>query len=65
MKNEGSDGKAPLHYAAYWGKVESVERLLRYGADIAATNNNGRTARQLAVESNEPEIVALLDRWAA
>lgn len=41
--NTASDGDAhtPLHYAAYYGRENVVETLLRAGADTEALNRCG------------------------
>ncbi len=45
-------GKRVLHYRAYWGDVESVELLLKAGANINAKDKAGMTALHQAVSSN-------------
>lgn len=42
-------------------QVETVRLLLEAGADPDITENNGRTARELAVEKGYDEIVAVID----
>jgi len=51
----------PLMFAANNGNKEIVEELLRNGADINATNEDGLTAKQIALDAGNKEIVALLD----
>ena len=36
-------GDTPLHWAAWYGKTETVAVLIRHGADLTVTNNEGNT----------------------
>ncbi|KAF3054827.1 Ankyrin repeat domain-containing protein 50 [Daldinia childiae] len=62
-------GRTPLLWAATNGNVELAHILLEMGADIAATNNRGRTALHLAAESHHKEqhqdMVKLLLNYGA
>ncbi|KAH9888725.1 hypothetical protein F4778DRAFT_755098 [Xylariomycetidae sp. FL2044] len=61
--------RTPLLWAATNGNVELAHVLLNHGANIAATNNRGRTALHLAAESNvkehREEMVKLLLSYGA
>ncbi|KAI1650869.1 uncharacterized protein F4817DRAFT_326027 [Daldinia loculata] len=62
-------GRTPLLWAATNSNVELAHILLEMGADIAATNNRGRTALHLAAESHHKEqhqdMVKLLLNYGA
>jgi ankyrin repeat protein len=58
-------GWAPLHSAAHNGDAELVSALLHAGADPRATNDDGRTAAELAAEAGHDSIRALIDGHAA
>ena len=36
-------GRTPLHRAAEYGYTETVAVLIRHGADLTVTNNEGNT----------------------
>src|SRR4051794_9356664 len=36
-----ADGATALHWAAHWNDEETVERLIRAGANVNAVNENG------------------------
>ena len=55
-------GRTPLHYAAYDGHKEIVERLIANGADIKAKDKGGFTPLDLAVSEGKKETVALLSK---
>ena len=59
------DGATPLHWAAYWGDLDTVGLLVRSGADANATNDLGVTPLGLACGNGEAGIVeALLNAGA-
>ena len=45
-------GSTPLMYAAQNGRLECVQELFKYGVDVNATNNNGKTALHFGVSTN-------------
>ncbi len=55
-------GWTPLHQAAASGHAELVKLLLRAGADVQATSDDGRTAAQLARDYGCTEVSDLLSR---
>lgn len=67
-KNE--DGNTPLHWACsaphpnYIGPVRKkmVNLLISQGADLGATNNEGKTPRDMAMENQLEETIAEIDR---
>jgi len=56
----GSDGLTPLMQACRLGMSDIVERLLRAGADINKTNNDGNNALWLACFSEDLPTIRLL-----
>lgn len=53
-------GNTPLMEAAVRGDTETVERLLRHGADVNLQSKNGQTALMLAVGEGFTDAVRLL-----
>jgi ankyrin repeat protein len=53
-------GWTPLHAAAQNGDLRSLEALLAAGADPALTNDDGRSAADLAAAAGNDELVARL-----
>lgn len=54
------NGTTPLMNAAWFGCSESVEVLLRAGADATARDDRGRTASELAAERGHAHIERVL-----
>jgi uncharacterized protein len=54
-------GTTPVAYAAALGNAAAVELLLAHGADTAARDSKGRTARDVAEAAGRARIVRLLD----
>ena len=54
------DGTTPLHWAVRNNDVALVERLIRAGADVKATNRYGIAAIALACESGSADILEKL-----
>ena len=63
---ENPAGMTPLHFAAWGGSRETIEHLLTNGADIHATDDEGRTPLHFTAYSSKGEAAAqlLLDRGA-
>ena len=55
----------PLHHATYWKRFKCVQELLSAGADVYATNNEDKTAKDIAREEDYGDIVELLQRYEA
>lgn len=53
-------GFTPLMAAAYVGYVPAVELLLKHGADKEAKDRNGKKAIDIAIQSNNTEVITLL-----
>ncbi|KAL2798451.1 ankyrin repeat-containing domain protein [Aspergillus keveii] len=58
-------GMTPLHYAATYGDIRIVSRLLVGGADLEAKNKSGSTAVQIAEQYGRNLVVDLLFRRTA
>jgi len=56
-------GFTPLHDAAYWGRADVAEVLLRYGADPSMKNNDGKTPLDLAKERGHTVVASILEKW--
>lgn len=76
LNAKGKDDGTPLHFAAFSGNIETVTDLVRAGADLAATDDNGNTPLHYAVfrglfprhgstHESAPEITGLLLRHCA
>ena len=50
----------PLHWAVQRGFEDSVEVLLRYGADVSLENKFGKTPFDIATGKNRTDIIELL-----
>jgi ankyrin repeat protein len=58
-------GWRPLHIAAANNNLDAMKTLIDQGADVGATNNDGKTALTLVQEKNQREASALLRRHGA
>ncbi len=59
--NQKSLGKAPIHYAARYNKVEVLKVLIDNGADLKKRCDGGMTAMKYAKLSNATEAQAVLE----
>lgn len=60
-----SDGRCPLHYAARWGHLKSVQVLIKKGADINCPSKTGNSALHEAIRDDETEIAQYLTKQGA
>ena len=60
VKETDESGNTPLHIASYLNLKNIVKLLLENGADPNAPDNMGRTAADLSIIGNNPEIEKLL-----
>jgi ankyrin repeat protein len=65
VANRDRFGRTPLHYAASYGYVVAVMRLLRRGADPNAGDDIGQTPLHLAACVGRFDIATLLLRYGA
>jgi hypothetical protein len=56
----GYEMKTPLHSAAYYGNLEVVQKLIEYGADIGAEDQDGRTPLYDGSEGHFPKDCSVL-----
>jgi hypothetical protein len=54
-------GRTALMLAAGEGQIECVKSLLRYGANIHAKDESGKTARDIALARKRTEVVEFID----
>jgi ankyrin repeat protein len=57
---QAQSGSTPLHTVGFTGDRESLDLLLKHGADRAIKNNDGKTAADIARERGHQEIADLL-----
>ena len=53
-------GDMPLHYAAYWGRLDEVRALIAANAPVNAAGENGYTPLHYAIERDHADVVAQL-----
>ena len=63
INKTGISGRAPLHYAAQFGHVGLITRLLELKANPEAKDNEGRTPLHIAAESGQADAVAELLKY--
>jgi len=59
---ETASGWTPLFHAAEKGHVEVAELLIGHGADMAIKDSNERTARDVAAEAGQIQILGTLSQ---
>ncbi|KAK3374727.1 ankyrin repeat-containing domain protein [Podospora didyma] len=66
MEAQISDGRRPLHFAAFKGQPNCAAELVRLGADVDAEDINGWTALHFVGKYHHPEVAkVLLDKGGA
>jgi len=60
VNRRGEKGWTPLHFAVHSADLEGLEALLEAKADVHATDDNGISALMLAIEQDDPSIIARL-----
>jgi ankyrin repeat protein len=56
-----NEGNTPLHEAVVEGHVDTIRLLLFKGADRSITNNDGHTAKDLAIKYHQPRVVDIMN----
>ena len=59
--SKNTEGRTPLHLAAYLGNAELVAILLKYNCEKGILDNLGKTPRDLAIESKALHIEEILE----
>jgi ankyrin repeat domain-containing protein 50 len=59
-RDRDSEGRSPLHVAAWQGHTAMVDLLLRYGADVNVVDREQRTPLQSAAWQGHESVVWLL-----
>ena len=54
------NGSTPLFFAVKYGSLETVELLVKYGADLTMKDNKKRSCLWNAIERPDPEIITYL-----
>lgn len=57
----GHCGLSAVHLACVWARQDSIEVLFNAGANIADVDENGISARDVAIEHNNPHIADFID----
>ena len=55
VNGKGETGWNALHWAIYYGNIEIIKEILKYGANINSETHDGWTSLQLAVYKNSFE----------
>jgi ankyrin repeat protein len=58
-------GWTALHYAAFYGFVDLIDKLIAVGAEVDAQDDDGKTPIQVARESGQSAALELLQRCQA
>src|SRR5437773_5278512 len=61
---KSQSGSTPLHTVGFTGDRESLDLLMRHGADLAIKNNDGKTAAEIARERGHKIAERLSSRVA-
>ena len=65
MNAADAAGWRPLHLAAANNNLDAIRALVAQGADVTASNSEGKTPLSLAEEKNHREAAAFLRRHGA
>jgi len=57
---KSQSGSTPLHTVGFTGDRASLDLLLKYGADRAIKNNDGKTAHDIATERGNEDVARIL-----
>lgn len=60
VNGRDQNGWTPLHWAAFKGRVKSVEVLIENGAEVDAVDDDGYTPLRCAVEAGHLQVALLL-----
>lgn len=65
LNDKNERGWTPLHFAARFGQLETVEFLKKNKVNLSEVNSEGKTAHQLATLWGNEEIAKLLQEESA
>ena len=57
----GHCGLNPVHLSCVWGTKEAAEALLNCGANLSEPDENGITARDVAIQHGNHEFAEFID----
>ncbi|WP_406723117.1 ankyrin repeat domain-containing protein [Wolbachia endosymbiont (group B) of Campaea margaritaria] len=60
VNEQNKYNNTPLHYAAGYGSLSVIEKLIEEGADVNAKNNNGSTPLHLATKNDHLDVLEKL-----
>jgi len=60
LESRDDAGETPLHWAAFWGRVEVADFLIAKGAELHARDHAGRIPLDYAIAHGRDEMVVLL-----
>ncbi|MCC6004143.1 MAG: ankyrin repeat domain-containing protein [Thermofilum sp.] len=63
--NVNDQGLTSLHLAALGGCADMVELLLKHGADPSIRDSDGKTALDIARESNRKDVVKIIEEFVS
>ncbi|MBM7557798.1 ankyrin repeat domain-containing protein [Halanaerobacter jeridensis] len=59
------NGVTPLMISTKAGQLEITKKLLEAGAEVEATNEKGKTALEIAIRNQNPQLINLLRNYGA
>mmetsp|Transcript_32950 Transcript_32950/g.54407 ORF Transcript_32950/g.54407 Transcript_32950/m.54407 type:complete len:180 (-) Transcript_32950:420-959(-) len=63
LNTANRDGDAPLHYAAFWGRLQAAKILLEAGAHFEQKNKRGNTPIDDARSERHEEVLLILESF--
>jgi palmitoyltransferase len=57
VNEKTAEGHSALHYAAYKGNIEIINKLIENGADPEISNNSGLNVLHMAAQGNQPNAL--------
>ena len=60
MNHVDTYGQSPIFYASREGQIETVKKLVSFGADCDLVDNNGQTPIYYAIKGNKLDVVEYL-----
>ena len=60
INTKNNKGTTPLHYACFFGNIETIKNLIEFGADITAETDKGLNVLHYAAQGNQPNSLVYL-----